>query len=312
VNVVSLFGVMPVSKATIIGAGNLGSCISYEVANRGLVDELVLIDVYGELAEGNAEDIKQALAFRNNTEVYAGDYDDAKGSDLIVVTAGKPRTPDMKSRTELLKVNRAIVEDVASRIKSVEGDFPVMTLTNPVDLMTFLMWKHTSFERNRILGSAGQLDSSRFRVALSRRYGVPVRDIEAYVIGEHGEDQVPVFSKVRSRGKEQRFTRKEREEIKNEIKESALRVISKKGATIFAPANNTADAVESILRDEKRLATCSVILSGEYGLSDLSIGVPVILGRRGAERILEWDLDEDEKEVFYRGAGKIKEMLLEE
>lgn len=297
------------NKATVIGAGKLGSCIGYEVANRGIVDELVLIDIYKELAEGNAEDIKQSLAFRNDTKVCAGDYEDANGSDIIIVTAGKPRTPEMKSRMELLNANKAIIKDVASELRDVEGDFIVVTLTNPVDFMNYLMWKYTGFERRRILGSAGQLDSSRFKVALSRRYGIPVLNIEAHVIGEHGENQVPVFSKVRFRGEEKTFTKREREEIQEEIKESALKVISKKGATIFAPANNTANIIQSILRDEKNLAMCSVILDGEYGLRDISIGAPVVVGRRGAEKILEWELDLDEKETFRRGAEKIKETI---
>jgi len=297
------------SKVTVIGTGNLGSCITYEIANRGIVDELVLVDIYRELAEGNAEDIEQALAFRNNTKVYAGDYEDAKSSDVIVVTAGKPRSPEMKSRMELLKVNKAIIQDVASEIRELDGDFIIMTLTNPVDVMNYLMWKHTSFDRRRILGSAGQLDSSRFKVALGRRYRIPVLDIEAYVIGEHGDNQVPVFSKVRFEGKEKRFTLKERDEIENDIKASALRVISKKGATIFAPASNTVNIIEAILRDERRLAICSVILDGEYDLRDISIGVPVVVGRRGVEKISEWKLDENEKEVFYRGAAKIREII---
>jgi len=297
------------SKAAIIGTGSLGSCISYEVANRGIVDELVLIDIYRELAEGNAEDIEQALAFRNNTRVYAGDYEDAKSSDLVVVTAGKPRTPEMKSRMELLQVNKAIITDVASKLREVNGDFIVLTLTNPVDLMNYLTWKNTGFERRRILGSACQLDSSRFRVALSKRYGIQVTDIEAYTIGEHGENQVPVFSRVKFKGETKRFTEKERKEIENEIRESALRVISKKGATIFAPANNTADVIQGILMDEKRLAVCSAVLDGEYGLKDVSIGVPVVLGKRGSEKIVKWQLDEREKKAFYRAGDKIKESI---
>lgn len=294
------------SKATVIGTGSLGSCIAYEIANRGLVDELVLIDVYKDLAEGNAEDIEQALAFRNNVKVYAGDYDDARGSQVIVVTAGKPRTPEMKSRLDLLKVNKVILQDVASKLKQIDGDYVVVTLTNPVDVMNYLMWKHTGFNAKRIVGSAGQLDSSRFKVALSRRYSVPIMDIEAYVIGEHGESQVPVFSKVRIKGKEKRFTLRERGEIQKEIQESALKVISKKGATIFAPANNSVNVIQHILKDEKRLAACSVMLNGEYGLTDISIGVPVVLGGRGVEKVLEWGLNEEEEKAFYQGAERIK------
>jgi len=181
-------------KATVIGVGNLGSCIAYELVARGIVDQIVLIDIYRELAEGNAEDISQAMAFRSNVEVAPGDYEDADGSEVVIVAAGKPRTPDMKSRMDLLKVNLRIIESVASDIRKIRGEPIVVTLTNPVDVMNYVMWKRTGFDRRRVIGSAGMLDSARFRKALSRKLGVPVLDVEAYVIGEHGDNQVPVFS----------------------------------------------------------------------------------------------------------------------
>jgi len=294
------------NKATVIGVGSLGSCIAYEIANRGLVDELVLIDVYRELAEGNAADIMQALAFRNNVKVTAGDYKDADGSQVIVVTAGKPRTPQMKSRMELLEVNQRIIQTVASNIRKIRGDPIIVTLTNPMDVMNYVMWKNTGLDRRRVLGSAGMLDSARFRTVLSRRYLTPILDVDAYVIGEHGDNQVPVFSQVKLRGEKRFFDKKERMEILKELRESALNVISKKGATIFAPANNTVNMVQAILKDEKRTAVCSVVLDGEYGLKDASIGVPVTLGRNGVESIIEWELDEEEKSIFYKGAEHLK------
>jgi len=297
------------SKVSVIGVGNLGSCISYEIASRGVVEELVLIDIYRELAEGNAEDIAQALAFKNNTEVHAGDYKDTKGSDIIIVTAGKPRTPDMKSRMELLNVNKRIIRDVALKLRDVGGEPVIITLSNPVDIMNYLMWRFTGFKRKRILGSAGQLDSSRFRVVLSKRFKVPVLDVEAYVIGEHGDNQVPIFSRIKIKGERKTFTEAEKEEIRREIKKAALEVISKKGATIFAPASNTADIVQSVLQDKKNLVVCSAILDGEYGLKNVSIGVPVIIGRAGVEKIMEWDLDDSEKELFYAGANKLRNII---
>ena len=296
-------------KVTVIGVGKLGSCVAYEVARRGLPDELVLVDIYRELAEGNAADIAQALAFKSNLEVYAGDYTDADGSDVIVVTAGKPRTPEMKSRMELLNVNAKIIRSVASEIKGLSGDFVVVTLTNPVDLMNYLMWRYTGIERFRVIGSAGQLDSSRFRRTLSRLYGVPVLDIDAYVIGEHGENQVPVFSRVRIGSERRSFTSEEVARIRDELRETALRVISKKGATIYAPASNTADVIQAIVRNEKRLFVCSVVLDGEYGLKDVSIGVPVIIGRGGVEDVIEWSLDKDEEEIFRRGAERLRNVI---
>jgi len=296
-------------KVSVIGVGNLGSCIAYEVANRGLADEIVLIDIVRNLAEGNAIDIGQAIAFRNNTNVYSGDYYDAEGSHVIIVAAGKPRTPEMKTRLELLDVNRRIIGDVAQKIRNLSGEPIIITLTNPVDVMNYLLWKYTGFPRERVIGSAGMLDSARFRQILSRRYGIPILDIEAYVIGEHGENQVPVFSMVKIRGEHKRFTETEKNEIVNDLKRSALSVISKKGATIYAPANNTANMVEAILKDEGRLCVCSAILNGEYGVRDVSIGVPVRLGGGGIEEIFEWRLDEGEKRLFHLGAESIRKAI---
>lgn len=294
------------SKATVVGVGSLGSCIAYQIANRGLVDELVLIDVYEELAEGNAADITQAMAFRSNVQVKAGNYGDAEGSEIIVVTAGKPRTPEMESRMELLEVNANIIRAVASNLKGIRGEPVIITLSNPVDIMNYIMWHSAGLDRGEVLGSAGMLDSARFRAVLSRRYKTPVLDVDAYVIGEHGENQVPVFSRVKMGGEKVFFGRDERAEIGEELRRSALDVISKKGATIFAPASNTVNLIQSILLDEKTIGVCSAVLDGEYDLEGVSIGVPVILGRRGAERILEWELDEEEKGSFYRGAEHVK------
>jgi malate dehydrogenase len=299
------------SRVAVIGVGDLGSSIGYEVASRGFVEELVLIDIYRELAEGNAADIEQALAFRNNTKVYAGDYVDARGSDVIIVTAGRPRTPDTKSRMELLRFNKEIIQDVASRLGEFRGEPVIITLTNPVDVMNYLIWKYTDFDRRKILGSAGQLDSSRFRVVLSRAFNVPVLDVEAYVIGEHGDGQVPVFSRVKIKQEKTTFARAEQENIKEELKSAALEVISKKGATTFAPASNTADIVQSVLQNGKDLVVCSTVLDGEYGVSDVSIGVPAVIGRRGINEIVEWRLEDVEWNLFYMGAQKLRTVISE-
>jgi malate dehydrogenase len=296
-------------KVSVIGVGNLGSCIAYEVANRGLADEIVLIDVVRDIADGNAIDIGQAIAFRNNTNVYSGDYYDAEDSHVIVIAAGKPRTPEIKTRLELLNVNRRIILDVAQKIKSLRGEPIIITLTNPVDVMNYFMWKYTGFPRERVIGSAGMLDSARFRQILSRKYGVPVLEVEAYVIGEHGENQVPVFSMVKIRGEPKRFTETEKNEIIDELKRSALAVISKKGATVYAPANNTVNMIEAVLRDEGKLCICSAILNGEYGVRDVSIGVPVKLSGEGIEKIFEWELNEEEKKLFHLGAESVRKAI---
>jgi malate dehydrogenase len=296
-------------KATVVGVGNLGSCIAYEIACRGLVDRIVLVDVYHELAEGNALDIAQAMAFRNNTEIIAGNYEDARGSKVIVVTAGKPRSPDMKSRMDLLEANRKIIVSVASDLRKLGGTPVVITLTNPVDVMNYVMWRSTGMDRRRVIGSAGMLDSARFRTVLSVKYGVSSLDVDAYVMGEHGDNQVPVFSKVTMKKQKKVFSETERVEIMSSLKESALQVISKKGATIYAPASSTGNIIEAIIKDQKKAAVCSFVLNGEYNLRDVSLGVPVVLGRNGAEKILEWNLDEHERTLFYEGAEQLKDTL---
>lgn len=296
-------------KVAIIGVGNLGSCIAYEIANRGITKEIVLIDIVKKLAEGNAEDIAQAIAFRNNTEVYAGDYGDAEDSQIIIVAAGKPRSPEMKTRLELLEANKSIVREVALNIEKIGGEPIIVTLTNPVDIMNYLIWKYSGFPREKVIGSAGMLDSARFRRALSRKFSTQILNIEAYVIGEHGENQVPVFSRVKIAGKNVTFSEEEKAEIHEELRKTALEVISKKGATIYAPANNTVNMIEGILTDRSSLYICSVVLNGEYGLKDLSIGVPAIIGKNGVKKILEWDLSEDEKKTFYLGAESIRKAL---
>ncbi|MEM2166751.1 MAG: malate dehydrogenase, partial [Candidatus Bathyarchaeia archaeon] len=210
---------------------------------------------------------------------------------------------------ELLGVNQRIISDVAKGIRELSGEPIIITLTNPVDIMNYLMWKYSGFPRERVIGSAGMLDSARLRYVLSRIYDVPILDVDAYVIGEHGERQVPVFSRVRIRGRKIEFTDAEKSRIAEELRQSALAVISKKGATVYAPANNTVNMIEAILKDKREIYICSAILSGEYGLTELSIGVPVILGRRGVEAIIEWDLSEDERRIFYSGAESIKSTI---
>jgi malate dehydrogenase len=297
------------NKVTVVGVGNLGSCIAYEIASRGIADRIVLVDIYHELAEGNAADISQAMAFRNNTEVVAGNYEDARGSKVVVVTAGKPRTPDMKSRMELLEANKKIITSVASNLKQHGGTPIIITLSNPVDVMNYVMWASTGNDRKRIIGSAGMLDSARFRTVLNSMYDVPNLDIEAYVIGEHGDSQIPVFSQVTIKKHKKTFTEEERVEIMSRLKESALQVISKKGATIYAPASNTANMIEAILKDEKKTSVCSVVLDGEYNLEGVSLGVPVVLGCYGVEKVVEWNLDEYERKLFYKGAEQLKETI---
>ena len=187
-------------KISVIGAGNLGSSIAYEIANRAIADEIVLIDILQDLAEGQAADIQQALPFKNKTQIYSGNYEKVGGSDIIILTAGKPRTPDIKDRLQLAEINIKIVKFIIQEIKKYSSQSVIITLTNPMDIINHFMYKN-GFSRNKAIGSGGQLDSARLKIVL----GFPEKEVEAFVLGEHGENQVPVFSRVRINGQTKYF-----------------------------------------------------------------------------------------------------------
>src|SRR3989338_313355 len=291
------------TKLTLIGAGNLGAAIAYEIASRGLAEELVLIDILKDLAQGQAADIQQALPFRNRTKVYSAEYPALTNSDIIIITAGKPRTPEMNDRLQLAQINFKIVGSIIQEIKKYSPNSIIITITNPMDLINHFIHQQ-GFSRRGVIGSGGQLDSSRLRIVL----GHPEKDVDAYVLGEHGEDQVPILSRVKINGIQQSYSATEKENIRQKIKETAIMVIQKKGATVFAPASNTADMVEAILKNQHKLMICSANLRGEHGLEDVSLGVPVILGSKGIEKIEEWNLEMQELSQLQEAGRKLKEM----
>jgi malate dehydrogenase len=212
----------------------------------------------------------------------------------------------MKDRLVLAETNIKIISSIIQEIKKYYPYAVIITITNPMDLINHFIHRQ-GFPREKVIGSGGQLDSSRFRIAL----GFPEQEVEAYILGEHGEDQVPIFSRVMIEGRKSSFSPEEKLKIKEKIRQAALTVIQKKGATVFAPAAATADMVEAIIKDQKRLLLCSVNLKGEYGLTDVSLGVPVILGRKGIERIEEWELEKEELEQLQEAGRKLKELYLQ-
>ncbi len=295
------------AKVTVIGAGNLGSCIGFCIALKGVCDQVLFVDIMKDLAEGQKNDVMQSIALVNDTKIRSGDYIDMKGSDVIVLTAGKPRTPDIKSRIELGEINKKIVSGVVDEIIRYSQRSIIITITNPMDLMNYLIYARMR-DRKRVIGSGGMLDTARFRTVLSRG---KVMDVEAYILGEHGDTQVPIFSRVKIDHKKLDFSEKEKEDIMKKLKLSAINVIGKKGATVYAPALNTAEMVESILKDQKRVMPCSAVLDGEYGIKDVSIGVPCVLGKKGIENIEEWELTKEELEQLKNSANSLKKNILE-
>ncbi|MBS3116677.1 malate dehydrogenase [Candidatus Woesearchaeota archaeon] len=288
------------SKVAIIGAGNLGSAIAYEIAAQGIVSELIIIDILKDLAEGQAADIQQALVSKNTMKVRFGEYSDLIDSEMVIITAGKPRTLEMKDRLQLAEINLKIMDSIITEIKKYARNSIIITVTNPMDVLNNHIFRQ-GFERTKVVGSGGELDSARFKVAL----GYPEQDFDAFVLGEHGEHQVPLFSKVYFHQKKKEFSEEEKEIFREKIKKTALTVIEKKGATTFAPAAHTAAMVKAIVNDEHQEMICSVNLAGEYGLSDVSLGVPIILGKKGIIKIQEWQIDEEEREQLRFAAKKL-------
>jgi malate dehydrogenase len=301
------------SKVSIIGAaGTVGAAAGYSLALRDVVEELVFVDIpeQEDVTVGQAADANHGIAYDSNTVVRQGGYEDTAGSDVVVITAGIPREPG-QTRIDLAGDNAPIMADIQSSLAEYSDDFVSLTTSNPVDLLNRHLYESGDRAREQVIGFGGRLDSARFRYVLAERFDVPVRNVEATILGEHGDAQVPVFSKVRVDGRDPEFDAAEREEILAELQESAMDVIERKGATEWGPATGVAHMVEAILRDTGTVLPASVKLEGEFGQDDVALGVPVRLGSDGVEEIVEWDLSAHEAELLEEAAGKLSEQYAE-
>lgn len=292
---------------SIIGSGKLGSEIGFLLARKGLSD-IKLIDIAEGLPQGHALDIMHG----NPPAEVSGsnDFQDMKGSDLVINTAGFPRKPGML-RTELLKRNSEIAESLARKIRDLAPDSVVIQVANPLDILTYIMKKETGFERERVMGMGGLLDSQRLAFYISRELKAEPREIDALVMGEHGESMVPVFSNSFYQGKpiSELLPQEKRNEIVQKTRSSGAEVIALKGATVFAPAIATARMAEAILRGKKEKIPVSACLEGEYGVEGICTGVPAVLGKSGIEKILEIELSEEEENAFKQSAEKLKTLI---
>ncbi|WP_159902543.1 malate dehydrogenase [Salinirussus salinus] len=297
------------AKVSIVGAaGTVGAAAGYSIALRDIADELVFVDIpeQEDTTVGQAADANHGIAYDANTEVYQGDYAATEGSDVVVITAGLPRSPG-DTRLDLADDNAPIMEDIRASLAEHNDDFVSITTSNPVDLLNRHLYETGDRDRGKVVGFGGRLDSARFRYVLSERFDVPVQNVDATILGEHGDAQVPVFSKVRVDGKDMTFSDEEKEEILADLQESAMNVIERKGATEWGPARGVAHMVEAVLRDTGEVLPGSVTLEGEYGHEGVAFGVPVKLGSDGVEEVVEWDLDEFEREQMQEAADKLGE-----
>ncbi|TMQ52371.1 MAG: malate dehydrogenase [Candidatus Eisenbacteria bacterium] len=295
------------NRVAVIGAGNVGASAALYIAERGLAD-VTLIDIVEGLPQGKALDILQAtpLWHRGGRVEGSNDLGAVAGADVVVMTAGFPRKPGM-SRTDLLKANADIVRPAAEAVKRGAPGAYVVVVTNPLDVMAHLFWKVTGFPRARVAGMAGILDSARFRAFLAAELGVSGTDVQAMVLGGHGDSMVPLprYTTVGGIPITELLPQGRIAEIAQRTRDGGAEIVKllKTGSAYYAPAMSAVEMVEAILTDQKRLVPCSALLQGEYGMKDLFLGVPVILGARGVEKIVELELSGDELAAL-RASGK--------
>jgi malate dehydrogenase len=297
------------TKVSVVGAaGTVGAAAGYNIALRDICDELVFVDIPEKEDEtvGQAADTNHGVAYDSNTTVRQGGYEATEGSDVVVITAGIPRQPG-QTRIDLAGDNAPIMEDIGSSIAEYNDDFVSITTSNPVDLLNRHLYEAGDRDRHSVIGFGGRLDSARFRYVLSERFDAPVQNVEATILGEHGDAQVPVFSKVRVDGMDPDFSDDEKETILEELQASAMDVIERKGATQWGPATGVAHMVEAVLRDTGAVLPGSVTLDGEFGYEDTAFGVPVKLGANGVEEVIEWDLTNYEQDLMDEAAAKLSE-----
>jgi malate dehydrogenase len=301
-------------KITVVGAGAVGATCADNIARKELAEELVLLDIKEGFAEGKAQDMMQTaalLGFDTKITGTTGDYSKTANSDVVVITSGLPRKPGM-TREELIGTNARIVEEVAKNILKHSPDAIFVVISNPMDTMTYLTLKSTGIPKNRIIGMGGALDSARFRYQLSRQLGASPRDLNAVVIGGHGDTtMIPLinFATWNSVPVTHFLSEEQQKQIVADTMVGGATLTKLLGTSAwYAPGAAGAAVVEAIVRDQKKLITSCVYLEGEYGQSDICLGVPVVIGKNGWEKILDFKLSAEEQTLFDKSAEAVRSM----
>lgn len=304
-------------KICIVGAGQVGSTFAYALLIRGLASEIVLIDINRDLAEGQAQDLSHGLPYVHPTRIYAGSYADCADADIVVITAGAAQKPG-ESRLDLTYRNVEIFRSLIPEIAQYNRHSIFIIVSNPVDVLTYATIKFSGYAPNRVIGTGTTLDSARFRFLLSQHCGVDPRNVHAYIIGEHGDSEVPVWSLVHISGVQldqfcQKCTRgcsmEMKQRIFEEVRSAAYHLIEKKGATYHAIGLATLTMVESIVRDQNSILTISSYLENYLGLSDICLSVPTIISRQGVVSQIELPLSSEELDGLHRSAQVINTVL---
>ena len=304
-------------KITLIGAGQIGGTLAHLIALKELAD-VVLFDVAAGIAKGKALDIAQSSPVNGFNINLSGteNYEDTKNSDVIIITAGVPRKPGM-TRDDLLGINLKIIKQVAEGIKKTSPNAFVICITNPLDVIVMALQKYSGLPKNKVVGMAGILDSSRFIYFLSQELKVSVNQIKSLVLGGHGDSMVAMVNHTEVEGKkitdlvnEGKLSKEKLDQIVDRTKKGGAEIVKylEKGSAFYAPAASGVEMAECYLKDQKKQLPCAVYLSGEYGTKDIYAGVPVIIGSAGVEKIIELDLSSEEKINFDKSVETVKEL----
>ena len=305
-------------KITLIGAGQIGGTLAHLIALKELAD-VVLFDVAAGIAKGKALDIAQSSPANGFNINLSGtdNYEDTKNSDVIIITAGVPRKPGM-TRDDLLGINLKIIKQVAEGIKKTSPNAFIICITNPLDVIVMALQKYSGLPKNKIVGMAGILDSSRFIYFLSQELGVPVQKIKSFVLGGHGDSMVAMLGstevdgkKIHELVKEGKIKKERLDEIIDRTKKGGAEIVKylEKGSAFYAPAASGVEMAESYLKDLKKQLPCAACLNGEYGVKNLYVGVPVVIGSSGVEKIIELDLSPEEKNNFDKSIKSVQDLF---
>ena len=306
-----------IQKVAVIGCGFVGSTIAFTLMQRGIFSEMVLLDINQEKAEGEAMDISHGLPFAHTMEIYAGTYEDIRDAALVIITAGANQKPE-ETRLDLVQKNTRIMQSVVREICRVGCEGILLVVSNPVDILTCVALRESGFPRERVIGSGTVLDTARLKYLLGRLLKVDSRNVHAFIIGEHGDSELAVWSSANISGIDLEHFRELRgipreqcswKEIYEDVRDSAYDIIRCKGATYYGIGIAVARIAECIVRDGEAVLPVSVLLKGEYGLEGLCLSIPAIVGQNGAEQVLEIELGREEKEKLEESARQLQEVL---